>query len=142
MNFKRICSVLMIAVMMAALLCGCPANDAGNTTPEEPSGTTAPVIPTTTAPTVEDTKVTYTVYVVDQDGNPVSGVTVQLCDDANCKLPIHTDENGTASASYDASNYHVTLTQLPEGYSCDETEFHFDGDAIELTIVVTAATGE
>lgn len=85
----------------------------------------------------ENTNVTYTVTVVDQDGNPVSGVIVQICDEENCKLPMTTDENGTASAEYAQSEYHVTLNTLPDGYSSEETDFYFNG-ATELTIVVTA----
>ena len=84
-----------------------------------------------------DSNVTYTVTVVDQHGNPVSGVVVQICDEENCKLPMTTDENGKASAAYAPSVYHVTLNSLPAGYSSETTEFYFN-DKTELTITINA----
>lgn len=83
----------------------------------------------------EDTTVTYTVTIVDQNGDPVPGVTLQLCDDEACKLPVTTDENGMATATYEASNYHVTLTELPGGYSSEVMEFSLDG-MTEITITI------
>lgn len=80
---------------------------------------------------------TYTITVVDQNGNPVAGVVVQVCDDHNCQLPLTTDASGNASASYAPSNYHVTLNTLPDGYTSEETEFSFN-DKTELTIVIQA----
>lgn len=86
---------------------------------------------------VVSSDVTYTVTVVDQNDSPVAGVTVQLCDDEACKLPVVTDENGTVSVTYVESNYHVTLTELPDGYSSEETVFYFE-NSNEITIVVTS----
>ncbi len=88
----------------------------------------------------QDNMVTYKITVVDQNGNPVSGVVVQICDEENCKLPMTTDENGFASAEYAESNYHVTLNTLPDGYESEQTEFYFDG-ATEITIAIHAKEG-
>lgn len=88
----------------------------------------------------QENLVTYKVTVVDQNGNPVSGVVVQICDEENCKLPMTTDENGFASAEYAESNYHVTLNTLPEGYESEQLEFNFDG-ATEITITIQAKEG-
>ena len=93
---------------------------------------------TLTAAEVVDTSVTYTVTVVDQNGDPVSNVILQFCDEENCKLPAATDENGIVTATYEASEYHITLTELPEGYTSEESVFYFE-ESTELTIVLTAA---
>lgn len=84
-----------------------------------------------------DSGVTYTIRVLDQNDKPVPGVVVQVCDEENCKLPMTTDENGTVMVSYEPSVYHVTLNSLPEGYSSQETEFYF-GDSTVLTITIQA----
>lgn len=85
----------------------------------------------------ETALVTYTVTVLDDSGNPVPGVVVQICDDENCKLPMSTNEDGVVTAQYEPSEYHVILNTLPEGYYATQTEFYF-GSANMLTIVINA----
>ena len=92
---------------------------------------------TLVAEEVQNNNVTYTVTILDQNGAAVPGVTIQLCDDENCKLPVVTDENGVAVCTYEEAEYHVTLTELPDGYSSETREFLFNG-ATELTIVINA----
>lgn len=84
------------------------------------------------------TNVSYTITVVDQNGNGVPGVVVQLCDAESCKLPVSTDENGVAVCQCPESEYHVALNTIPEGYSSDVLEFYFDSGSRELTITITA----
>lgn len=86
----------------------------------------------------EDASVAYTVTVVDQNGDAVENVTLQFCDDENCKMPVVTDSTGIVTVSYEESEYHVTLTALPDGYASEVTEFYFDSGATEMTIVLTA----
>lgn len=143
MNVKRITSLMTVLVLMAAILCGCGSNGGSENTASTTGSTAAPettVVPeTTAAPTeTDDGKVTYTVTVVDENNNPVEGVILQFCDAENCKLPVGTDANGVVSVSYEASEYHVLVNEIPEGYICQETEYYFDGTS-ELTIVLTAA---
>ena len=138
-NFLRICALIAMA---ALLLCGCQETAGDHNTAPGADPTTVPstqlTIPTA-APTqpADDGKVTYTVTVLDQNSNPVSNVTIQFCDDQNCKMPVATDAAGVVSVAYAESEYHVTLTQLPEGYSSEKTVFYFDGTNA-LTIVVKA----
>lgn len=83
-------------------------------------------------------KITYTVTVVDStDNSPIEGIIIQFCDDENCKLPLVTDSNGTVSAEYDESNYHVTITEA-NGYSY-EAEYNFAEGETSLTIALTPA---
>ena len=83
-------------------------------------------------------KVTYTVTVVDQNGDPVEGAAVQMCDDKGCKMPAATNANGVVTFTYDPSNYHVTIVECPAGYTADpEQAFYFEGEATELTVEIT-----
>ena len=82
--------------------------------------------------------VTYTVTVKDQNGNPVEGAAVQMCDDKGCKMPAATNAEGVVTFTYDPSNYHVTIVECPEGYTADpEQAFYFEGEATELTVEIT-----
>ncbi|MBQ8302096.1 MAG: Ig-like domain-containing protein [Clostridia bacterium] len=80
------------------------------------------------------------IKVVDKDGNPISGVTVQMCDSAgSCRIPITTGEDGTASYNYEEGDFHAQLTVVPDGYTVDDLSAYYDfvdGVAtIELTKV-------
>lgn len=139
---KRIFALVMAAAMLAAVLCGCGSGNGENPDENTNGTTTAPtqqqiVVPSFTTKPANDGKVTYTVTVIDQNNNPVAGVTIQFCDEENCKLPTATDANGVVTQKYAASEYHITLVELPAGYTSQETEFYF-GEETELTIVVTA----
>lgn len=137
---KRIAKILVILAALA-MLCGCTEVPENNTSEpaETPSNTPSVSVPAPTDPTnKQDGKVTYTVTVVDQNGNPVAGVSIQFCDDEACKLPVATNSDGVVTAKYPASNYHITIAELPAGYTCEETEFYFE-DGNELTVTVTAA---
>lgn len=91
------------------------------------------------APTTEATEeaATYTVKVVDEDGNPVTGVTVQLCKDS-CLLG-QTDETGVAVYQTVADDYKVSIVITPAGYAADTAEYHFAEGEQELTITLKKA---
>ena len=133
---KKIALILAILLLTLALTaCG---NDPQPTDPTiQTNAPTEPQTPTN-APTQPDGKVTYTVTVLDQNGNPVAGVKLQFCDDESCRLPVTTKEDGKTSQRYNEGNYHITLTAIPDGYTAEQTEFYFDG-ATELTVTLTAA---
>ena len=136
---KKILALVVALVMMAALLCACDGGTPAESTPSTNSEPSTPSvnIPTEDTKPKDDGKVTYTVTVVDQNNNPVEGVAIQFCDDENCKLPVLTDASGVVSQRYAESEYHITLAELPAGYTSEETEFYFNGET-ELTIVITA----
>ena len=140
MNCKKISTVLAL-LLCVALLCACGADPAPTMEATEPTAapTQAPTIPTPAPTEPEDDKVIYTVTVVDEEGNPVSGALVQLCLDA-C-IPNMTDDNGVATYTVEEADYKVSFLQLPEGYdySTEEQEFYFEDGAFEMTIVLKAA---
>ena len=139
---KKIALLLALMLALSCLLMACDGVEP-NTDTTEAATTEAPAEITTEAPTEQpteapSTKVTYTVTVKDQDGNPVEGAAVQMCDDKGCKMPSATDANGVVTFTYDPSNYHITVVECPDGYTCDpEQAFYFEGEATELTVTVT-----
>ena len=98
-NMKRLIAVMLVLTMALCLVaCGAQGNDP--TTAKKPDPTTKPATqPTTTTPTAAptDPAPSHTVKVVDQDGNPVAGIAVQLCDNGSCFDPQVTNEEGIAS---------------------------------------------
>ena len=61
----------------------------------------------------------YIMHVVDQDGNPVEEVTVNFCTDVSC-VPKESDEDGLITFTGAPDAYHVTIVDVPDGYSWDE----------------------
>lgn len=80
---------------------------------------------------------TYTVTVLDSEGQPVAGVLVQLCKDEACFVPKKTDANGqmtfTLKAGEAIADYRVTLVGMPEGQSA-AAEYTFEAGQTALTI--------
>lgn len=148
-------SVLCVLLCALVLLCACGGDnnptDTGST--EVTTEASAPVTdpstneetnPETDPETVVDGKVTYTIIVVDADGNPVEGVDVQMCDvDGVCLLPVKTDANGVATFEKDEATYYVTIAACPEGFVADsETKHSFAEGTTEMTITLEKASAE
>ena len=128
MNTKRIL-IFVLAICLLFCLCAC-----GKTTP----GSEASVPETTAAATepADDGKVTYTVKVVDEGGNPVVGAAVQLCKDS-C-LPGMTNAEGIATFRTVEDSYKVSFMTMPAGFEAAAEEFYFEDGAFELTITLKA----
>ena len=129
----KLCKMLLaglLAVVMLASLCACAGGGTSNT-----NGTTTTTTKATTTTTkVDDGKVTYTVTVKDQDGNPVANAMVQICKET-C-MPTVTDANGVATWRMDEDEYKVSFAMKPEGYTVEEN-YYFDEDATSMDIVIT-----
>ncbi len=78
----------------------------------------------TLTPTVSvSNKVTYTVTVLDENGNAVAGAVVQLCTDSVCvTAESPTDASGVTTIELNASEMHVKVLQLPDAYDMPETD--------------------
>ena len=61
---------------------------------------------------------TYTVRVVDQNGDPVPEVAIAFCSATGCNN-AYTDEEGKCVYKGPAYKYHVTVVEAPDGYSED-----------------------
>ena len=128
MNIKRFLTFALVACLVFGLCaCGEAASDPKGYSPQE----------TTEEPTqtVSDGKVEYTVKVVDEAGNPVSGAAVQLCKDS-C-LPGMTNAEGVATFRVVEDDYKVSFMTMPAGFEAEAEEFYFEG-SYELTITLKA----
>ena len=138
---KRILTLLLLGAMVLCL-CACGETKPAEDTQPAAQATTQPATtqPTeTTAAPTEDSKVTYTVKVVDENGKPLAGVAVQLCDEF-CVF-ASTDAEGVATFKLEEGGYHASVMALPEGYAhvSDQVEFDFADGATEMTITLKAA---
>ncbi len=64
------------------------------------------------------TAATYTVKYVDQDGNPVAGVMLQVCDEETCQVMM-SDENGVVSFTTMPYAWELHTLKVPDGYTGD-----------------------
>lgn len=142
---KKLAILLALMLALSCLFIACdtpdeePDTSAGETVTDAPVETGLPTEEVTEdADDAPSAKVTYTVTVKDQNGDPVVGAAVQMCDDKGCKLPVATNAEGVATFTYDPSHYHVTIQECPQGYTADpEQEYYFEGDSTELTVTIT-----
>ncbi len=153
-------SVLCVLLCTVVIFCACGGDKNPADTNAETTGTETPVVtdpdtnaetdPEATQPqetdpeTVVDGKVTYTIIVVDADGNPVEGVDVQMCDvDGVCLMPVKTDANGVATFEKDEATYYVTIAACPEGFVADsETKHNFAEGTTEMTVTIAKEGAE
>lgn len=134
---KKLISVLLLLCLVLSL-CACGQSNTETTT-TEPATTEAAEEDTTVEVTEDDGMATYSVTVTDEGGNPVAGAMVQICKD-DC-FPGLTDAEGKATFSRpETEGYKISFISMPEGYehSGEETEFYYEGDAKEMTIVLKA----
>lgn len=69
----------------------------------------------------ENTAATYIIKCVDQDGNPVAGAMMQVCDAETCQV-YTTDENGEYTFVSAPYAWEVHVLMAPDGYTADSTE--------------------
>lgn len=135
---KRFTAAALLLCMVLTLV-ACGSEPAATEAPTE-----APVVATeapvqeTEAPTEATEFEGYTVTVVDEEGNPIAGAMVQLCQET-C-FPGATNEDGVAAFALDEAEYKVSFLFLPTGYtySTEAQEFYFESGSKDLTITLKA----
>ena len=130
---KNVILAVLVAVLMMVTLCACGGNEPADTTTNTTT-TTAATTTTTTQP--DDGKVTYTVKVVDAEGNPIANAMVQLCLEA-C-IPAPTNAEGVATWNLEEADYKVSFVVTPAGYAVEEA-YYFEDGATDMTITLAAA---
>lgn len=87
---------------------------------------------------------TYTIKVVDQDGNAVVGANVQMCKKGEAGVCVAfkkpTNDKGESSMQINEASYEAQVTSVPEGYAKPDGYFDFEGSAVTgytVTITVT-----
>lgn len=145
MNIKRfLAAALVLCLMLALCACGKPAVETPQEEPQQDVATDPVEKPTTQEPDqapVENTNPVYTVKIVDEGGNPVVGAMVQMCQGETCMPGPLSDATGTVTFQVVEADYKVSfLGGVPAGYdyTTEETEFHFEDGAYEMTIVLKA----
>lgn len=88
---------------------------------------------------------TYTVKLVDGDGNAVEGVYVQVCEGETCRTPILTDANGVAVFEFvpNGLTLKARAISLPSGYvygsDADPDGYsYFGAGETEITLTIIA----
>ncbi len=85
----------------------------------------------------ENTKIAYTVTVVDQNGDPVSGAVIYFYPQGGVDFPMGTKDNGTVSYTTD-KQVKFSVYSLPDNYEYDDMSikqsFGKDG---KITVTVT-----
>lgn len=134
---KNLSKILALFLCLSMVFCLFACGQEQKPT-ETTESTTEDTTETTTLP-ADDGKVTYTVKVTDEAGNPIAGAMVQMCKDA-C-VPAVTDANGVATYNLVEDTYKVSFLSMPAGfaYATEETEFYFEDGATELTIQLKVA---
>ncbi len=134
---------LALALILALSLVACGQEEAPAAT-DAPNATDAPVV--TDAPIVTtnkpeetkapDGKITYTVKIQDEAGNPIAGAKVQIC--SQLCIPTKADAQGVATWTVAKDTYKISFLPGLEGYVLEEA-YYFEGDATEMTIILKAA---
>lgn len=137
---KTLKHILAVILVLAAVLSLTACGDAGNNEATNPTTTapaqTQPVSQPSTEPSVDDGKVTYTVTVLDAQGNPMSGVFVQMCLES-C-FPGATDANGVATFTMIEADYKVSFVVVPNGFAAEDAYYFAPGE-YSMTIQLKAA---
>lgn len=138
---KRLFAMILALCLMLSL---CACTSGGGST--EPTGNTVnttegtePVV-TTEATEPADERITYTVTVQDEGGNPIASAMVQMCQGENC-MPAVTEANGVATFKVDEeADFEVKFIALPAGYdyATEEQVFYFADGSYDLTITLKA----
>ncbi|MBQ7906695.1 MAG: hypothetical protein IJ309_01830 [Clostridia bacterium] len=135
-RFLLVLSIMMLVLCLGVCLVAC----GGNENPPAGTGTGTGTGGTNSGNT--DTNITYTVTVVDQFGNPIEGVNLQVCygDEAlgNCLRPGNTDANGikTYSAKEALVNPRVQINSAPQGAEIPEDYIYFAQGETEVTVTL------
>ena len=155
-NIFSVFCVLLCVLLLTASCTVLPAENNGTGTQETESSTT----PTTNAPNTpedpnnggqggnEEAKDTYTVTVMDQDGNGIAGLKIQYCHKAtgNCLTPVTANDSGVATFTREKTdsihNYYITLTggYAAGTYGHIENKYYFDEGASVLEITLKTYT--
>ena len=81
----------------------------------------------------------YRVFVYDEDGNPVKGVIVQLCDESTCSFQ-KTKADGMATFQVDAPKvFDVHVGKVPEGYKTSDEVYKTLDTFSDMDIFISKA---
>lgn len=80
-------------------------------------------------------EVTYSVRYVDQNGNPVAGAMLQVCDDNICQVFV-SDDNGVCTFTLPPYGYELHTLSVPNGYVLNTEVYIAEELGGDLTITI------
>lgn len=137
-NIKSILALLLCACMLFAL-CACGSDTENNNDETKNSATTTEPTADTTEPALA---VTFTVKVVDEEGNPVPGPWIKVCQGTNC-FTSQVEDNGNATFTEDlipeiTAEHELEILSIPEGYEYQgDVPVHLTAGITEYTVTLT-----
>ena len=139
-NITKIIAMLLMAAM-ALTLCACTSGSAADDTTVADETTATETTEAETTAVVNEP--TFTVLVVDEAGNAVADVMVQVCDDSNCFI-AKSDAEGKAffyanQFAEITSAHSLTLPSVPAGYTYEYTngnKLYLESGSTEFTVTL------
>lgn len=127
---------LILALCVVFTLCACGESGSGND--EETEAQTEEQNDTGSNGEEKKEVAEYVVNVVDEDGDPIEGVSVQFSKDSGDTTGT-TNEDGTMSLTCLITDIVVTVEDVPSGYEADSDEYTFEEGSFEMTITLKDA---
>ena len=139
---KILKSFLAVILVSCMLFCLVACNDNGSPSNSDDTASDSKNTDQTTE-SANDTEEepadpVFTVTVVDEDGAPVPGVTVQICLDACVIAPTNDEGVATFNNIEVTSSHKLSVPVCPEGYEYKgESEVYLEDGMTEYTVVVS-----
>jgi|GEM_PF-801613 len=142
---KQFKLLLLCMLVLGAVLCLCACGESADTSSAVSTEQSETVSAESSAAESEteseassepEQTASFAVTVVDGDGNPVSGVMVQICKDT-C-LPAMTDTNGIATFALEITDgYKLSVMSCPDGYTyTGDAEIYLESGATTYTLTL------
>lgn len=138
-TMKRLIAVMLIlTIALCVVACTQPQdNDSKPSNNSKPTGTSSTTTQPSSTTKPGDPEPTYFVKVVDENGAPVAGIIVSLCDDNGCYDPAMTDAEGIAVFYNQGLTGAKAVVFKANGYEFSTEYTKFEGSNT-ITITVTA----
>ena len=138
-TMKRLIAVMLIlTIALCVVACTQPQdNDSKPSNNSKPTGTSSTTTQPSSTTKPGDPEPTYFVKVVDENGAPVAGIIVSLCDDNGCYDPAMTDAEGISVFYNQGLTGAKAVVFKANGYEFSTEYTKFEGSNT-ITITVTA----
>lgn len=138
-TMKRLIAVMLIlTIALCVVACAQPQDNGSKpSNNSKPTGTSSTTTQTSSTTKPSDPEPTYFVKVVDENGAPVAGIIVSLCDDNGCYDPAMTDAEGLAVFYNQGLTGAKAVVFKANGYEFSTEYTKFEGSNT-VTITVTA----
>lgn len=136
---KFLAALLLLCTVFA--VCSCGSESSATSEPQQNSDAESTASEAVSEESIAESSAEvpepFTVKVVDGDGNPVSGVMIQLCKDT-C-IPAKTADDGVVDFYVEITDgYKISVLSCPDGYTyTGDAEIYLEAGATEFTVELT-----